>query len=115
MTSVPKPQRVENRKLIKQVSSQRCAAAGHVMAKPCTGQVCAHHVTTKGANGGDVPENLMPLCVAHHVPVVHDQGYSWACDQYPSIRAWLKSFDRWDILDDVDQLDLIDNEKLQIK
>ena len=114
MTSFPKPQRVENRKLIKQVISQCCAAAGHVMAKPCTGQVCAHHVTSKGASGGDVPENLMPLCVRHH-DHIHRHGNRSICENFPMVRSWLQNWNRWDILDEIDQLDLMDNEKLKIK
>lgn len=116
--SLEKPKRVKNKALIKEVMTQRCAAAGPVMHEACMGEVCAHHVTGVGAGGQDVRSNLMPLCVKHHVPSIHDLGNRWMCEKYPSVRAWLESWDRWDILDFVDQLDLLiekKEKKLQIK
>ena len=78
------------------------------------GDVVFHHVTSKKAGGDDVPENLMPLCVKHH-DLIHVKAERWLCDHFPFARRWLEAHDRWDILDYIDQLELSDQKKLEIK
>ena len=47
-----------------------------------------HHVTSRGAGGDDVAENLMPLCMWHHIEI-HKIGLSSMSDRYPTIKRWL--------------------------
>lgn len=65
----PKPKRKVDRKLLDSFKTKPCA----VLNKDCIGEVCAHHVKTKGSGGGDVVENLLALCVRHHRDI-HDMG-----------------------------------------
>lgn len=57
----------------------------------------AHHVTTRGAGGGDVPNNLMPLCTLHHKSW-HDMGPQYMVRTFPRVKSWLVYWDRTDIL-----------------
>jgi len=110
MTPFPKPERIKDPELRKEVAQEPCACRDG-----CSGDVVAHHVTSKGSGGDDVRRNLMPLCIIHHVPGVHTKGYRWMCDRFPMFRAWLEQWNRWDILDEVDQLDLMDQKTLVIR
>lgn len=65
----PKPIRVK-RKLQK---FPYCFICGH----PAT----FHHLRTKGAGGGDEPENLMALCLMHHREA-HDKGAKTFANKY---------------------------------
>ena len=56
----------------------------------------AHHVSTRGAGGDDVPQNLMPLCEEHHQAWHQDPGK--AARKFPGIRHWLMFAERWDVL-----------------
>ncbi|MBN1881096.1 MAG: DUF968 domain-containing protein [Deltaproteobacteria bacterium] len=58
----PKPERYVNKKNIKMLHDVPCL----VNNRACTTGTYAHHVKTRGAGGGDEPENLMPLCFVHH-------------------------------------------------
>jgi hypothetical protein len=61
-----------------------------------------HHVTSVGAGGQDVPENLMPLCRRHHDEVEEPgKGMGWMIDRYPGVKAWLEIARRWDVFDRV--------------
>ena len=65
-----------------------CAIAGKTGVAPlgtlawvhkCVGPMQAHHVTTRGAGGGD--ETAVPLCVAAHKEI-HDRGVQTFQDLY---------------------------------
>ncbi len=110
MTAIPKPKRIIDPDLLKEVAQEPCACRDG-----CSGDVVAHHVTSKGSGGDDVRCNLMPLCVKHHIPGVHQHSNRWMCDQFLLFRSWLERWSRWDILDDVDQLDLLEQGNLVIR
>lgn len=57
----PKRKRVVDKKLLKEVRELGCLICGRVEE--------VHHRKTRGAGGGDVLENLMPLCRSHHVEI----------------------------------------------
>ncbi len=80
-----------DRALLADVAKLPCMACG----KNPGGE--AHHVTTRGAGGDDVAENLMPLCHEHHM-AVHKMGYRAAMEKWPGIRTWLEGAGRSDIL-----------------
>ena len=74
---------------------------GYVRLKPC---VCCrrtpsnpHHVTTIGAGGHDVENNLMPLCFEHHV-LIHQYGISKMISIFPEVLKWLEDYDRVDVI-----------------
>ena len=62
-----------------------------------------HHLTTKGAGGKNTLDNLMPLCREHHV-MAHMKGMIYMVENFKTIRAWLVSNDRQDILNRADKL-----------
>ena len=45
------------------IQKQRCCVSYR-----CTGDICAHHLKTRGAGGKD-EKNLLPLCVKHHTEI----------------------------------------------
>ena len=89
-----KNKRVVDKELCDRTKHTPCAVCGQVPA----GDV--HHVTTRGAGGGDTKENLMPLCRAHHTEI-HAIGYGKALTQWPRLHGWLERMGRTDILDRV--------------
>lgn len=90
-----KKNRVVDPELLAEVRKLPCIACITPIA------VEAHHVTTVGAGGDDVPENVMPLCFTHH----RGGSDSWHRDpgrfirKFPSVRYWLEIAGREDILD----------------
>ncbi len=86
----PKPKRVKNPSLIKRIANEPCLICSKWPSDP-------HHITTRGAGGDDVGNNLMPLCHLHHVEW-HQVGVSKMVHQYPDIAVWLETHDRYDIL-----------------
>ena len=86
----PKPKREGNSKVLEMVRKQRCCACGAWPSDP-------HHVTTKGAGGGDTGDNVMPLCRRHHTEW-HQRGPSLVCSKYGPVLEWLKAHERQDIL-----------------
>ncbi len=57
-----------------------------------------HHVTTVGAGGRDVPENVMPLCREHHNEW-HRIGGRDMADKYLGVLVWLQNAGRSDVLE----------------
>ena len=87
-----KKKRIENRALIEFIKANSpCIACGG------PGPVDAHHVTSRGAGGGDEVENLMALHRLEHQEF-HKIGWSKFCEKYPSVRYWLELANRDDIL-----------------
>lgn len=85
-----KKERIQNPKLLEQVRRKPCVVCKKVPSDP-------HHVTTRGAGGDDVPDNLMPLCHRHHVEW-HQIGPSKMVMQYAGVHYWLVANGREDVL-----------------
>lgn len=86
-----KKKRIVNKKLIESVRKLPCMACFEIANE-------AHHVTTVGAGGDDVAENLLPVCHVHHMEI-HKGGWKRAIGKYPAIRSWLEAAGRFDILE----------------
>jgi hypothetical protein len=67
----------------------------------CYRQPCgeAHHVTTVKNGGGDVPENVMPLCHRCHIGGWHTQGPGYMVEHFPAVAEWLRLAGRQDVFD----------------
>lgn len=74
---IPKPKRTINKELLLEYRSKPC----HISDGDCFGDVCAHHLKSRGAGGGDVLSNLLPLCVYHH-NLIHKIGTYTFCLKY---------------------------------
>lgn len=92
--SLEKNKRVVDEQYIQSVEWQRCVACGK------QGPNDAHHVTTRGAGGGDTWDNLMPLCRVCHSEW-HQIGPSKMIKKYDKIYQWLKEKQREDVLEKV--------------
>jgi hypothetical protein len=86
-----KPKRIVDLELISYVKTLPCIACGERGGD-------AHHVTTVGAGGNDLPDNLIPLDRKHHSEW-HSIGPSRMVEKYPSIRLWLECAKREDVLE----------------
>jgi len=84
-----KKKRVTDPDLLAFIRTLPCLACG---VSPCD----AHHVTTRKSGGGDVPENVMPLCRAHH-SLWHSMGAGQMCDRFPPVKFWLEAAGRNDV------------------
>lgn len=82
--------RVKDRGLLDYVKTLPCVLCGDKNTD-------AHHVTSRGAGGGDTRDNIMPLCRKHHI-YMHSKGIFEAIRQYPKILSWLRNMSREDIL-----------------
>lgn len=91
--SLVKPVRVVDKKLLAAVRAQPCT-----VWQFCIGVKHAHHVTTKGAGGGDTEDNLMPLCAYHH-DWLHRIGYGKAFKMWPTLLRWIVEHKRVDIIE----------------
>lgn len=85
-----KLKRIENHDLIRFVQTMPCIACGNIGGD-------AHHITSVGAGGGDTYDNLISLCRAHHQEF-HKIGVGQMIINYPSVKTWLKSAKREDVL-----------------
>lgn len=96
MTDLEKKKRVIDRELLETVRKLPCMCCGK---QAPAFAIEAHHITTRGAGGDDVADNLMPLCGEHHrewhAPY---KGPSYLIRKYPCVRIWLEFAERWDIL-----------------
>lgn len=79
----PKPKRIVNNKLIKEVRKQPCAICGTRIG------IDVHHIISRGAQGDDVPDNLLPLCRRDH-QTLHQYGISKMIERYPHFAVVLK-------------------------
>lgn len=89
-----KPKRHVNPANIELVKKMPCT----INDEECYGPVQAHHVTTRGARGGDEKENLMPLCQRHHADW-HFKGPGWMIKTHTSVVEWLEFYERTDVLE----------------
>lgn len=58
------------------------------------------HVTTRGAGGKDIPENLIPLCRVHHVER-HSTGWGHMIRKYIGVKKWMERNGRDDIFEKI--------------
>jgi len=63
----------------------------------CGSKADPHHVTTRGAGGGDTIDNLMPLCRTHHTEW-HKSGPGRMIEKYMNVLKWLTDHGRDDVL-----------------
>lgn len=87
----PKSPRIKDPNLLATFRSFPCLVCG---VQPSE----AHHITTRGAGGDDVPENLMPLCTYHH-QLWHQKGPGFMIELAPRVRGWLEHWNRTDVLE----------------
>lgn len=93
--------REKNRELIERVRLEGCI----VNNQNCSGPVdfddvaCdVDHVRTQGSGGGDVEDNLMPLCRVHHGEK-GQIGYSGMINKYRRYHQWVADHNRDDIIE----------------
>lgn len=85
-----KPMREVDAQLLEAVRKMYCAACGK------GNEIHAHHVTSKGAGGGDTRDNVMPLCAAHHA-FWHSKGVVETCKRFPGVLKWLHDNNRLEV------------------
>lgn len=93
--------RTEDRPLIERVRLQGCIldqSLGVRSEDKCCEGCDVDHVTTQGSGGGDVAENLMPLCRKHHSEK-GQIGYAGMINKYKSYHRWLIMMDRTDVIE----------------
>ncbi len=96
--------KVRDYKLINETKGLPCAICGSKF------NIDAHHVTSRGAGGKDVLNNLMPLCRRHHT-LLHTIGIYEAIRRYPKIVSWLKNKRRDDIFGKYEYLEICKRRK----
>lgn len=94
----PKPKRHQDSKLLEIVRNQKCTVCQKWPSDP-------HHITSRGAGGGDTGDNVIPLCRKHHTEW-HSRGPIHMVSTYVKVYDWLKIHDRIDILDKLDVIPL---------
>lgn len=77
--------------LLAKVRAQHCLVCGTTPSDP-------DHVTTRGAGGGDLRDNLMPLCRRHHEER-HRKGIASLVNLYSGVYRWMVEMGRDDILE----------------
>ena len=85
-----KPKRIEDESLLETIREMPCLICSK-------SPVDAHHMTSRGAGGGDTKDNLVPLCRKHHQEY-HQIGISKFAWKYPRIKEWLTRHQRFDLL-----------------
>ncbi len=75
----PKKTRTKDDEALQYVREKACAACGSPPPSD------PHHITTRGAGGGDVSENLIALCRQHHNEI-HQQGQTRFLVKYPHVK-----------------------------
>lgn len=98
--SLQKPQRVRDQKYLNYVKTLPCLCFNGLDSKyRCnSGPVDPDHITSRGAGGGDTPDNVWPLCRTHH-NLRHARGLPYITERYPKLKKWLLENKRYDILD----------------
>lgn len=94
-----KPTRIVDEELLDAVRRLPCLACASEASEASvrhaldySGEVLSHphHVRSRGAGGGDVPNNVMPLCHKHHAEI-HARGKLDMASKYPVVRFWLET------------------------
>ena len=86
-----KKKRIKNPELLESIREKPCLFCGKSPSE-------AHHITTKGAGGGDTENNLMPVCRKHHAEL-HQIGYAKMGWKYPTIKTFLMKIGRYDVIE----------------
>lgn len=79
--TIKKPRRVVDKELREKISQMKCLVC---FRSPCD----PAHVKTRGSGGGDVIDNLMPLCRSHH-SLQHRIGISTFALRFQRVFDWL--------------------------
>lgn len=90
MSRLEKPVKQKNQDFLNFIKTLPCLVCRAVPSDP-------DHITTRGAGGGDYPENVWPLCRAHHNER-HAIGIKSLVEKYPSLEDWLRRAGRTDVL-----------------
>lgn len=89
---------MEDPELLKRVREMTCVACDSMWGRYQRYPTEAHHVTTRGAGGGDREDNVMPLCTFHHREW-HKSGPGSMVRKYQTVLDWLEKWDRRDVLE----------------
>jgi hypothetical protein len=81
----PKKKRTVNRNLLDSYHLKPCVVCSKTPSDP-------HHITSRGAGGGDIEENLISLCRQHHTQI-HQEGQTKFLIRYPHVRFKLTKGD----------------------
>jgi 5-methylcytosine-specific restriction endonuclease McrA len=87
----PKKTRIKNQELIDFIKTLPCLICYMRPSDP-------DHITTRGAGGHDLADNLWPLCRKHHNER-HSKGLGFMIKKYSSCKQWLIKANRKDILE----------------
>jgi hypothetical protein len=71
--------RIVDKKLLAEVRQHPCCVAG------CRNKAQAAHIKSKGSQGDDIEENLMPLCESHHEFEQHIIGWRRFREKHPEV------------------------------
>jgi hypothetical protein len=82
---IPKPIRHSDHRELEVARMRPCAVCGR---RPPNDP---HHLKSRGAGGGDEPENLLSLCREHHTEM-HKIGALTFLKKYPHVGMRLKTY-----------------------
>lgn len=95
MTAFPKVTRTQNRSLLEAVRNLPCLGCASIDPSGARAALFEdgirshpHHVITRGHGGGDVAENVMPVCVKHHQEA--HKGLTAFSERYQVAKDWLQ-------------------------
>jgi len=88
---ISKPKRTVNKDLLKNITKLPCLIC---KKNPPSDP---HHMTTRGAGGGDTIGNVIPLCRPHHQEF-HSLGRKRFMYKYDAIQKWAEEMLREDLL-----------------
>jgi hypothetical protein len=90
-----KPTRFVHKELLEVVRNLPCLACASIDADGAREAMYdnkvrshPHHLISRGAGGGDVAENVLPVCVKHH-NMVHQTGLVRFANEFKVVKDWL--------------------------
>ncbi len=93
----PKRKRIVDEELLETIRTLPCIVCRtESISQPSPTQPC--HVTSRGAGGDDVAENVIPMCFTHH-RMQHDKGWGHMVKSFNGVRTWMRLANRTDILE----------------
>lgn len=93
-----KEKRIVDQKLIQRLQKKPCVVCGSD-----NGLNDVHHVTTRGAGGGDTKSNCITLCRTHH-QMWHHLGACYMAKTFERVTIWLQQNNRSDILSRIEKV-----------
>ncbi len=102
MKSLAKKPRIVNKDLLKFIHER-------IPCLVCCKVSVAHHLTTRGAFGGDIASNCLPVCLHHHSEI-HQIGNAKFAKKYPVFMTWLELAGRLDLIQKIKASPLWDRE-----